>query len=205
MRKVYAILLMLYWCITTHPQENKVRYENQVWVNLPRLIDPANPGIEMGYERALSRKFSQDVIIGWMRPVFQTNKFEGYRFGLEEKIFLNRHEPALYLAAQLIYNHSALYHVDNYGYDSTANAFVNAPFTIVQENLSLNFISGLVAHWRRVVLDLYMGIGIKYRTIRHINRKYPIQPRLGFDPYRSREGSSWQPNLPISIRIGFAF
>jgi hypothetical protein len=56
-------------------------------------------------------------------------------------------------------------------------------------------------------VELCVGVGVKYRYNEHLGRRYPYDvPELSqWKTEMKREGGSYQPNLPVTIRVGFEF
>ena len=205
MRAIVTIIIFSF-SISATGQIRDTVFKNQIKLSVFRIADPSNPGIELNYERSHSRKFSSELTIAYMDNIVRSgNYFEGFRVGFEEKRFLKTRiqDTRVYLSSQLVYNNSSLKHVDNYGYDSSTRTYINAPFRIQKQTISVNVKIGIEFFLGHFVLDYYTGLGVKYREIKHIDRKYPFPESRGWN--FNFEGSSWNINLPGSIKFGYCF
>lgn len=204
--RVFITFIIIGFSTFAAAQPDTTILKNQIKLSVYRIVDPANPGIELNYERSHTTKFSSELTVAYMGNIVGSgNYFEGFRIGFEEKRFVKTRisDTRVYLSNQVVYNNSSLKNVDNYGYDSTSRTYINAPFRIAKRTLAFNVKIGGQFFLGHFVIDYCTGLGIKYKEIKHIDRKYPLPESRGWN--FNIEGSSWNINLPGSIKIGYRF
>lgn len=182
-----------------------------------RPFNQVNPGFELSYERFLKNNKSILISATYLTDPFNVTGFndfsgeklnleyryyfkdffkEHYYFGLEFEIFQNRfNEDFTYSDAN-----SAIA-LDTY-YDNV---------NIEKLAMSLNYKMGVQCRWKKVVLDLDAGIGIRYRSVHHYDKSNPedemvgpvTQPNIYKMAYD--EGDYFTFNFLISLRLGYCF
>lgn len=177
-----------------------------------RFLDPVNPGVEMHYERVLSPRYSAELTYGYMTPYVSLRPtlrepYQGTRLGLEVKRAVKELQGFReYWSAELVHNNSRAQEEEFMGYDSTGTRGIYNTFGVHKKTTALNVKLGVQRREDRVVFDVSMGVGVKYRDIQHTDRQTPYQMKRWDIHYRSRrEGTTWTFNVPLSVRIGYMF
>ena len=93
--------------------------------------------------------------------------------------------------------------------DSSHTNYVDT-FRVKKQTYSLNFKFGWQLFVKRVSLDFYMGLGIRYKDVRHFDRikpedemESPRHPNIYY--ITNLEGKYWTISLPLNFRIGWIF
>jgi hypothetical protein len=189
-------------------QEQQKVYYNQIKVSPLRIVDFFNPGIEVNYERLHKRNFSTQLSVTYPTTIFGKNieNFRGYRVAIEEKYFRQKNHPAgAYLSAE-IHHSNIRFNKINELYDSAVT--IIDTFTVHRQTTALNFKLGRQFYHKQFVLDLSMGVGLKYRDVKHSNRSSEfIEAREPFDFHITsiREVRHFTINIPIAFRLGYRF
>jgi hypothetical protein len=184
-------------------------YNNQLKISLLRLIDFVSPGIEFTYERLISPRTSTELSTSYIGYRGDKSFYKGFRIGLEEKYFTHREESCrLYLSAEAVYirmmgNENSRY------FDTLSLASLPNPFAILKQTATLNIKYGTQLYYNKhFVMDVCIGAGVRYKNIKHKNRIYPFQEFRPTDmDFRAskNEGSSFNFNIPLNVKIGYLF
>ena len=207
-QKVIAILIVFSFPLNTIAQRSNRIYKNQIKFSTFRIVDFVNQGIELNYERSHSKKFAFELSAAYMGNIVSTDNFEGFRIGLEEKRFITQTlKRKSYVSSQIVYNNSSLKEPEYLGFDTSLNRVNIPPYTIVKKTAAINVKVGFEYLLQHVVIDFFIGGGVKYREVKHIDRKFPFpRPKVGDFFYETKaEGSSWTMNLPFTLKIGYTF
>ena len=208
MIRITITLIIFSFSIYTVGQQPGINYKNQIKLTPPKMIDYLNQGIELNYERSYARKFASELSAAYMANIITTGNFKGFRIGVEEKRFLSQGSKTRgYFSTQLVYNNSALKESEYLGFDTSTNRNNIPPYKIVKKTAAINLKLGFEYMHRHFVFDYFFGFGIKYREVKHIDRKYPFpKPAIADFFYDTKaEGTSWVINLPTSFKIGYIF
>lgn len=156
-------------------------YRNQLKVSPMRLLDPVNPGVEVHYERVLSPRYSAELTYGYMTPAVSLRPtlrepYKGTRLGLEVKRTGKELDAFReYWSAEVVHNNSRAQEEEQIGIDSTDTQGIYHTFEIHKKTTTLNIKWGVQRREGRVVFDVGMGVGVKYRDIQHTGRQTPYQ------------------------------
>lgn len=204
---------------------DSVTHKNVIKITPVELIGLATPSFEIGYERFLSSKWSGQATVAYF---FSNNYFYfsngispqifGGKLGLEGKYYLKNHNGG-YLGIEVYYTYSKngdywdftdspleyggySYYGDNYWYTDT--------FTILRQTYNLNIKLGMQQTYKRLSLDMYFGLGARYRDVKHFDKTNPesvMQPTRhpNFFYIFNKESSYWTINIPFNIKIGVHF
>ena len=195
-------------------QADQPKRKNQFKFSPARVFDLVNPGIEFSFEKLHSRTSSQ-ISIAWMRDIFNTTPFEqykGWRFSLEEKFFISQKKKRrTYLGIDLVYLNVDYAYKSSFHTRDTANpVYFTDTFNVARQTIALNFKKGVQFYLRSFVIEIYGGIGIKYKIVDRsgINdpstvEQNPIHPNAYY--MANKEGDRFAINVPLGVRIGFAF
>ncbi len=213
-------------------------YKNILKVTPLKALGLINPAIELSYERKTHKQFSSQLKTGWMLPQRPTEKgkrthAKGFNASLEEKYFFRGDAPAgFYLAAEISYMSKKYHDRWNFGqldydelpyteqyydsyddiYSDTASFYMNYPdtFGIKKQTTSFNIKVGYQHIVKRFVLDFYLGLGIRYRDVRHFDRINPDDQMEGTRHpnafyITNKEGYDWRVSMPLNIKVGWMF
>jgi len=210
MLKHYYILTLIILPFVAACQDTEPNYRDQLKLSGFRAINILNPGVEIGYEWLGGNKFSTQVSAGIATNVIGKpfEKLHGYNIGLEEKYFVaNKSKSWKYIS--LVLCHSDIkYQEKTTGIDPITNLTIVDTFTIARKTTSLAFNYGIQFYKKQLVLDINLGAGLKYRTVKHYDRTLEYKgPREPFDLHRranvERKGIAF--HLPINLQLGYRF
>jgi hypothetical protein len=204
--------------------EDYYNYMNVIKFTPLKLLNFYFPAFELAYERKTGIRFSTEVRGGYILPnsilgladdIKPRNK--GFTFSLEEKYFLKppkRNRP--YVAFEFDYRRIKYNSVQ--GFDFASNVEDTSHFKpdyvdsiVIKKqvfNYSLKY--GLQTQYKRFFFDFSVGIGIRHRQVRHIDRINPndrdTRPRHpNLDYAMDRQGFYFRPTFAANLRIGFRF
>lgn len=194
------------------------RFRNQLKFTPFKILGMVNPGVELSYERLFKNRFSGQITAAYLLP--RPAKFwssnasldpekTGFKIAFEQKYYLRRVSPnGIYLAVEVDYMRSYNKAVMNFSDANGASSLDT--FGIDKNNICLNFKFGYHFAVKRIIVDIFAGLGIQYRNAVHSNRLSPADdfrksPHLYLPAIYNREGVSWNINIPLSFRIGYLF
>jgi hypothetical protein len=210
MVKQFISLTLIIVSYVANGQNPEVNYNNQLKLSAFQAINILNPGVEIGYERLHSNRLSSQLTVGFATNMIGKpfEELEGYNIGLEEKYFLSKKsKSARYISLALNHNDSK-YQERTSGPDPAINLTVIDTFTIARKATSVAFKYGVQFCKNHFVLDVNLGAGLKYRTVKHYDRTLEYRgPREPFDFHRAanmeRKGIGF--HLPVNIQLGYRF
>lgn len=200
-----------------------VPYKNQIKISpLRTLLDIANPGIEIAYERRITAKFSTQLTVAHLNNfLFSSlyNKIHGYRISLEPKFyFCFIQDVRLFFSMEMA--HSQSQYTMNLKFrkrkwptipDGPENYWTDLE---ADKNLSiLNVKFGLQIKLERILVELSGGLGIKNKNITlsktpeekqnyRLDRTF-IESLIVSGAYA--EGSYGTLTVPFNIKFGYRF
>lgn len=222
--KLFHIVIITFICLncqTAFGQESFKSYSNQIFISPLRIIDLANPGVEIGYQRAYGKNLATAVSVARMIDLViahlpndprAINNYKGWRLQMEQKYFLptlNSNRP--YLAVD------AMYLKVNYDTGSTfaADTARGTPeyhddFHINKTNFSLNAKLGIQIPVKHFIFDFVAGIGVKHRLATRSGLEEPnayeiIPPDINIWTQTNKAGNEFTISLPLNIRVAYEF
>ena len=192
----------------------------QVKTSPYRIINPINPGVELGIEHLFNTKHSVQAVFTYLYDPFRITdfqNFEGEKINLEYryyfKSFFNRN---FYLAPELEYFQNRFNADFNYDFliNTGDTSWIASQYTdhvyVEKKALTLNYKMGIQWRSNRFIVDAETGIGLRYRSVHHYDKTFPDHPmtRQGFiDAYYSayKEGDYFTFNWLFIFRIGYRF
>jgi hypothetical protein len=208
-KQVLFSALMLVSC-AGQAQTADTIYRHQVKFSVFRALNVLNPRIELAYERWQSDKFSIQFSAGIPSNVVGSpfENLRGYIVGLEEKYFFSRVEKkATYLSVELN-NSKNKYEEVTHGVNPITSVNEADNFTIVRKTTSLAFKYGFPFYTRRSVVDLNVGLGVKYRSVKHYDRIYDYSEPREFGDLHHRnnmEKEGFDFHMPFNLQLGYRF
>ncbi len=195
-------------------------FKNQLKISPFRMIDPINPGLELSYERLHNKKFSTQLSVAYMTDPLKAayyNSFKGGRVAIEEKYFTET-TPLLrkYVSTDIVYCKTTINNIGRFGiYESSLDSLARLnnyqdTFTVHKTTITANFKLGIQIIKKHFIIDMCAGIGLKYRDVQHSDRlipsdkmEMPRHPNAYY--YATKEGRYFTLNIPMNIKIGYAF
>ena len=219
-------LLLLSLTLAAQPAADSMVKVNALKFAPLNLLDFINTSVEVSYERAISQRFSWQIsgayflpkrVVDWDEDF--NNQSKGGRLRVEGRKYFSQNHRALngyYAAVDLSYlhnNYNAIHHFGEDWYyepDSIPNIAYFDTVNVRKQTYTLNVKFGQQTALKRLVLDVYVGIGLKYRDVMHRERINPAdelsQPRHPNVIHISdREAHGWTISLPINLKLGYVF
>ncbi|TSJ44083.1 hypothetical protein FO440_07880 [Mucilaginibacter corticis] len=203
--------------LVTFAQVKTDSYPNQIIVTPLRIVDPINPGFELGYQRSYHNNFATLVAVARMSnallPKSDFTDYKGWRLDLEQKYFLptKRSSFRMYIAANMVYLKA------DYKANMVFAADTSASSPAYNDNVDIHkrFIAGNLKYGvqllaRRFVFDFYAGFGGELRKVTQSGLVDPnailIEPRelnLNFEFNKPFNGPA--PSITMNARIAYKF
>lgn len=226
MFRITLLLILVLSSFLTFGQERTKVFMYQLKVSSLRLFDPINPGFELSLEKAFKGDWSTQASIGYMTDLFNTANYfkemRGYRIGLEEKYFvLNTRIIRPYAAVEGVFYHTHFQASEkfehyklmmNEGVEERQYTSYTDTFSVFKNTFSLNGKIGVQITIKTLVLEAYVGLGVKYRDVQHRDRKYPGDRLVRLDKWipspkliAISEGKYFTMSVPLNLKIGYRF
>lgn len=222
--KFFQLITITLICLSyqmTSAQNNINGRPNQIFISPLRIIDLANPGIEIGYQRAYGKNLATAVSVARMIDLViahlpddprNITNYKGWRLQAEEKYFLptfNGKRP--YLAVDAMYLKVNYDSNSIFATDTTKNATTYSDdFHIDKTNISVSAKIGIQIPVKHFVFDFVGGIGIKHRLATRSGlanpNAYEITPvDLNIWTQTNKAGNEFTLSLPLNIRVAYEF
>lgn len=204
--------------------EDYYKFKNLIKFTPLKLLNFAYPTLEIGYERKTGIRFSTEIKAGYILPNSMAGLLDnekpnnkGFTFSLEEKYFLKppkRNRP--YIAFEFNYRRISYNAINSFAYPNEEPDSIYPPpsyvdsFSIKKQVFNYTLKYGLQTQYKRFFIDLYVGLGLRRREVRHFDRNNPIDEflyfrKINFYNLIAEKGFSFQPTLALNIRLGFRF
>ncbi|HET6557135.1 MAG TPA: hypothetical protein VFG54_07460 [Prolixibacteraceae bacterium] len=189
-----------------------------------KVVSFINPGIELALEQKTSNSLSTQFTGAYLLPMsvmdlntgFKPN-IRGFQLGVEERYYYRKSAPAgPYLGLEFSYLNTRYKDIDFFGeahpYADTTGIYTNYAdtFGIKKQTYTLNFKIGYQYVKKRLSIDLYTGLGARYKDVVHFDRikpedemEVPRHPNIYH--IANMKGKYWTVNFPLNIRIGWTF
>lgn len=223
-----AIRLLIYGCIclaclqTYLAQTDSLpRYKNQVKVSPLRYFIGMSKGVQVSYQYNAGKRYATEIMALYVfNPQGQGSFYEqrdlyGYGFGLAQKKYIDfwrRSRDYLSVDFTLLNYHyrttlgfkEANSTTQSYRSDYLDTVLVNRTISL------LNFRVGEEWRYKRLLLEVNFGMGLRYRYVTHAEKlnsgdrmASPRHPNVGHALHA--DGSYLTLNFPASFKIGFCF
>lgn len=194
-----------------------------------KIIAPVNPLIEVTGEKKVNASFSAAAMFGYLLPANYVHRNDsatnpntrGLTAGLEGKWFIHRSAP------QGFYTALGFNYLENH-YRASANFEHSLPdtifpptilnyrdtFGIYKQTYTINLMIGYQRIFKRFSVDIYSGLGLRFKNVQHIGRKYPgdyFSSRtygdfgVNYFYLTNRPGKYAVLAVPLNIRPGWTF
>ncbi len=184
-----------------------------------KLVGLLNPAIELSYERKTGKHFATQLMVSYLLPGYSEGydeQGEGYKIGLEERYYYQTSAmKGFYLAWQIDYMQKK--HKSQFIFEIPDTSLLRISYTekvdVRKKTFSVAPKIGYQTFYKnRWLIDVYMGIGLRWREVKHFNRARPEDPyanykNIGLNQTFNEETNAikWFLFLPMNIRIGWAF
>lgn len=227
MRTTFLFILFFAFHIVSGQHDSTKIYKNQLKFSPARIVSAVR-GIQISYERKFSKRFSTQLTGAYivdLLPYHYLNisNMKGFIIGLEERFFLKKigwgpkllrkKNCANYLSADFTILNSSLSLVDDFIYQpSDTNFTIGYTDTIGvrRQTYTFSFKYGFQFSFRHFIVDLNLGLGIRYRAVTHSNKLHQNaeiwQGLHANGPYELfRSGQAFSLNIPLGLKIGYTF
>jgi len=229
---MYVILKNLAWVLLTllvmnvYSQHDTLSSSKNIIKFTPfKIVNLSNPGVEFSYERTTGRKFSTEIsttylLTSLMQETIKVDSHNEGGFGLaiQEKYYFIKDAPVgLYFALEMNYINTKYGKISSFGLtdlyppDTTYidNSYSDT-ISIHKQTYSINLKFGFQKLFNRFTVDVYAGIGARYKDVIHHDRIDPKDPATNtrhpnFYYYRDEEGKNWRISIPLNVRLGYRF
>ncbi len=196
------------------------KYQNIFKTTPLKIVGITNPAIELSYERKTGRSYSTQLMASYLLPMSLldiSSKFnpdiKGYKVGIEEKFYIKKSAPiGTYISAEVSYLNNKYYHNSLFTVQGSPDGFKDYDdlFEVRKQNLSFNFKVGHQIIKKRLSLDFFAGLGLRYKNVKHFGRANPEDElattrHFNFFEITNREGKYWAISMPLNIKIGRTF
>jgi len=195
------------------------KYDNILKITPLKTVLLDNSGIEISYEKRMTNCFSTQITADYMFPlsVWDINndfkpQIKGFQLAIEEKYYLRKSAPlGPYVGFEFNYLQNKYRLESSYGDHSTPDSnWYTDTIRISKKTYSFNFKIGYQYIIKRFSIDLYAGLGARYKDVVHYNRIKPEDdPELPESPdfffNANKEGKYWVISIPLNVRLGLTF
>jgi hypothetical protein len=213
------VLFVSFLSNESHGQKKRTSLPNQIKIAPFGLVDFVNPRVEVSLERHFSANFSTQLSYGFMRDILgggnNYSNYVGNRFGIEQKFFVRSADNSRpYFSLELLYSDVTYKKPEYFGYKAPGvDTFLYTYLDTIhlqRTTISFNLKAGRQFYVKRCVLEIAIGLGIKYRNTMHADRIAPfdemfrpIHPNVYYEA--ERQGKSFIFNMPLNFRVGYLF
>jgi hypothetical protein len=195
-------------------------FKNAIGLAVLKIADPLSPGIELNYERSVNPELSFRISGTYLADILGICRFsqlKGYRFTAEQKYhFFRPEDKSWYYSAEFAILSSTYSDKARFGYErpwiDTLGLTYNYTdtFTVRKVTLALNLRMGYQIRIDNMLIDISMGLGLKYKNIIHDERINPndeMERSRNFNLYylSNREGRYLTVNVPINFTLAYRF
>lgn len=182
-----------------------------------------NPAYELAYERITSSHFSSQLMLAYLLPdnlLIPKNNYNagnnGFTIAFEEKFYFQKTAPyGLYSSIEFKYlqnRYKCIWpiipsetQVFAYSNDTYMDEFI-----VKKKTYTCNLKLGYQHIYKKFIVDLYSGVGLKYKDVVHFDRLNPKhkmysggQSFISY-PY-NLNGKYFSPVITLNIRFGWLF
>lgn len=219
-KQLGIIVLFTLLSLNLHAFNDSNKYKNTIKFTPLRTLSLDNASLEFSFEKKYSKNLSTEFMASYLLKegslLFFNRSYplnaKGYRLSIEERYyFVDNNKMGPYIAFEFNYMNTKYDRILIFGNDIN----IPAPYyysyqdsiTIKKTTQSYNCKVGYQFNVKKFVIDMYGGLGVRNRKIRHMNRvneKDVINPQEWLI-VNENSGYSTTISIPINIRIGYMF
>jgi len=204
------------------------KYQYILGITPLKIVDASNPAFEITGEKKLSASLTGNVMFGYLLPgnkaIGSGNevapKTKGITAGLVAKWFPYHSAPqGFYTALGFDYLRNSYHAAAGFNHTTPDSANTQVPynytdtFMIHKKTYTVNMIIGYQRIFKRFSLDVYGGLGVRFKNVVYTGKKFPGDNwnyfRNGFginySYLKNRQGKYNALSVPLNIRIGWTF
>lgn len=228
MKNLFYTFIVLFFCASqkANAQDEDSFNKNQLKLEMMRLINPVNPGVELAYEHDYYHGFLGTQIsatyVYSIKDMTVYDKLRGFRIGIEQKWFYSnpkyfKRTARPYVSILYQYQNSK-FNASSFFLDSTLTdplfsdgkpGYIDT-FNGTKTFHAFNVTYGVQFVKQHFVFEFNAGIGGKTKVIRHYNRINPSSElytgRHGIIQYESlKDGTIGFINIVAQLKLGYCF
>lgn len=214
MNKSFLLSLMLMGScfFSARAQHSDSLFFTQIKIAPFKMALNANPGLEISVERLIRPRYAVQASYAFLTDLFNQTKsesFKGYQAGLEGKLFQKVTRRQMnYISTEVRYLNVEQEKVLTFTPESAPS--YKDTTGISRKTIAFNFKLGRMFTMGHFVVDIGFGAGLKYKNISHsgrLNTGDPLENPTDPNVYYPSEnpGKGFTLNLPVTLRIGYAF
>ena len=188
-----------------------------------RMVGLIHPSFDLTYERILTKHHSFQATAGILYNNFNTltdyneidKEVTGWKANMEYRYYLLESNPSgYYVSADASFftkKHNAIltFLRSNPTFPMSGFRYSDS-IRIHQQSMGFHVIGGWQKTYSRIVVDIFVGFGLRLRKIHHSNRIFAgdkIAPNDYLTPFSLNysDGKRIQPSIPLNIKIGWLF
>lgn len=206
------LVFLVSFCVKSSAQHSDSLYFTQIKIAPFKMVFNANPGVEISVERLIRPRYAVQVSYVFLTDIpnqSRSESFKGYQIGLEGKLFQKVTRKQLnYISTEFRYLNATQEKVLTFTPESVPS--YTDTTGISRKTVALNFKLGRMYTMGHFVIDIGFGVGLKYKNISHsgrINTADPLENPTNPNVYYPAEnpGKGFTLNLPVTLRLGYAF
>lgn len=193
-------------------------FSNLIKITPLKLLGTDNPGVELAYEKVLNENFSLQLMASYLyitvgsstNKAMKTNDFN-YRFSVEPKFYIDGIAPnGMYFSFETNYMNKKVRKILDFK-DYTPEGSYEDTVLVFKQTLTFNMKLGHQFSRNRLTMEIYMGLGLRYKDVRHLEK---IDPDSELDDdfwivnitgITYGEGNKWTAVVPLNMKIGYIF
>ncbi len=195
--------------------EHSLPYRNVLQVSTLKLIDIANPGIQVDYECLIASRYSLLATGTYLfadqnRDLDYKPQIKGYRAGLEARRYAmarDDHRFRTYLSVAVDYLSNSYRAPQSSAFDTLTGTIGPPSFYQIRKKITTYSLRTGVRLWfGRFTLDGYLGLGIRYKDVVAIDKGEVFEPSdITYDSVINEEGKRVTFSVPLNLKAGFLF
>jgi hypothetical protein len=193
---------------------------NVISITPLRLIDLFNPAVEITYERRWAPHLSTQFMASYLLPesgirnvfglaVGQAHNAKGFKVSAEQKFYLHPTAPqGFYVSGEVSYLHSRYDQYESGGYFLSGSSYWVSRediFSVKKQMAVVNFKFGYQHIIDHFTIDCFVGLGLQYKNVVHSNKEAWNHATLTGFYNNDIKGVAWMFNVPLNVRLGWAF
>jgi hypothetical protein len=215
MRIPICLLMIFQFYFASGQQPMDSIYKNYIQISPLTLLDIVNPAIQLSYERKINIRNNMMVEIGYVLPKpIWTNGYCTDMRGIKSKIgykyFFPKSDYCYFISPEIFFNSFKYTYVNVLDPNDSTHYYIEDTVKVKKITGGFNVVAGIQKVSKRFVFDLFIGLGIKYKSTKYFEKSFigyelafPHSPNIDFES--NREWTGIRPNVLLNIRIGYAF
>lgn len=198
------------------------KYQYIVSITPLKIIDLSNPAIQITGEKKIGSSLSGGLSFGYLLPGYKSGnvapKTKGITSGAMLKWFTHHSAPqGFYTAMGFYYLANSYRATEGFRHTSPDSTAPGLPynytdtFTIHKQTYTINLMMGYQRIYKRFSVDVYAGLGVRFKNVVYTDRKFPgdspsfFRNLFNFLYPKNQQGKYSALSVPLNIRLGWTF